>query len=226
MKVGLAHGATTMVYRRSVFISLLSGLLSWSLLILFLFPSPAHAEWYVAGQLGWNFADPLRNVRGTGTLAGLGAPNFNLKTSPAFGGKVGVYPGHGLLGLELDVTHSNPHIKNLDDVPGIHLTVTNIGAHVLVRYPGVTWQPYLGGGPALLVAHLGRSATTENDTQLSFGGNVVVGIRAFVTPKTALFTEYKYTDSTFRFGGAFGSVGGFDATYRAHQLFFGVSYHF
>ena len=42
----------------------------------------------------------------------------------------------------------------------------------------------------------------------------------------ALFTEYKYTDSTFRFGGAFGTVGGFDATYRAHQLFVGLSYHF
>lgn len=213
-----------MVHGRSVYIRLIAGLLLWSILTPSL--SPVQAEWYVAGQLGWNFADPLRNVRGTGTLAGLVSPNFNLKTSPAFGGKVGVYPGHGLLGLELDVTHSNPHIKNLDDVPGIHLTVTNVGASVLLRYPGVTWQPYLGGGPAVLVAHLGRSATTENDTQVSFGGNVVAGIRAFVTPKTALFTEYKYTDSIFRFGGAFGPVGGFDATYRAHQLFFGVSYHF
>ena len=41
-----------------------------------------------------------------------------------------------------------------------------------------------------------------------------------------MFTEYKDTDSTFRFGGAFGPVGGFDATYRAHQLFVGLSYHF
>ena len=104
--------------------------------------------------------------------------------------------------------------------------MTNIGGHVVLRYPGVTWQPYIGGGPALLVAHLGRSTTTESDTQVSVGGNVLVGIRAFVTPKVAMFTEYKYTDSTFRFGGAFGPVGGFDATYRAHQLFGGLSYHF
>ena len=81
---------------------------------------------------------------------------------------------------------------NLDDVPGIHLSVMNMGAHVLLRYPGVTWQPYIGGGPALLVAHLGCSSTTESDTQFSFGGNVLVGIRAFVTPKVAVFTEYKY----------------------------------
>ena len=213
-----------MVYRRCARSGLVAVLLVSSLLCIH--PPPTSAEWYVAGQVGVNFADPLRNVRGTGTLAGLDAPNFNLKTSPAFGGKLGFFPQHGLFGFELDVSQSTPHIKNLDDVPGIHLAVTNIGAHVLLRYPGVTWQPYIGGGPALLVARLGRSTTTENDTQVSVGGNVLVGIRAFVTPKVALFTEYKYTDSTFRFGGAFGPVGGFDGTYRAHQLFVGVSYHF
>lgn len=201
-----------------------AGVLSVSLLLLA--PVSTRAEWYAAAQLGVNFADPIRNVRGSGSLAGLEAPNFNLKTSPAFGGKLGWFPNHGILGLEVDVSHSTPHIKNLDDVPGIHLSVTNIGPSVILRYPGLTWQPYIGGGPALLVAHLGRSSTTESDTQVSIGANVLVGIRAFVTPRVALFTEYKYTDSTFRFGGAFGPVGGFDGTYRAHQLFMGLSYHF
>jgi len=224
MSERLAHGASTMVWITCVSRGVMIGLV-WAFILLC--PSRfAHAEWYVAGQFGWNFVDPLRNVRGTGALAGQDFLNFNLKTSPAFGGKVGVYPGHGMLGLELDVTHSNPHIKNLDDAPGIHLSVTTIGAHVLLRYPGVTWQPYIGGGPALLVAHLGRSSETESDTQQSFGGNVLVGIRAFVTPKMALFTEYKYTDSTLRFGGALGPLGGFEGTYRAHQLFMGLSYHF
>jgi len=195
-------------------------------IVLFLTPAWISAEWYAAAQLGANFADPIRNVRGSGSLAGLDAPNFNLTTSPAFGGKVGLFPNHGMLGLELDVSHSTPHIKNLDDVPGIHLAVINIGPSVVLRYPGLTWQPYIGGGPAVLVARLGRSSTTESDTQVSIGANLLVGIRAFVTPKVALFTEYKYTDSTFRFGGAFGPVGGFDGTYRAHQLFMGLSYHF
>ncbi len=213
-----------MVWITCVRSGLIAALLCWSLFLIF--PSAAMAEWYAAAQLGANFSDPIRNVRGSGSLAGLEAPNFNLKTSPAFGGKLGFFPNHGIFGIELDVSHSTPHIKNLDDVPGIHLSVTDIGAHVVLRYPGVTWQPYLGGGPALLVARLGRSTTTESDTQVSVGGNVLVGVRAFVTPKVALFAEYKYTDSTFRFGGAFGSVGGFDGTYRAHQLFMGLSYHF
>jgi opacity protein-like surface antigen len=187
---------------------------------------PAQAEWYVAGQAGHSFADSLRNVKGTGGLSGLEAPDFDMKNSLAYGGKVGVYPYHGSLGFELDVFHSTPHIKNLDDVPGIHLAVTNVGANILLRYPGVTFQPYLGIGPGILIARLSRSATTEQDTQVSIGFNFLTGIRAFVTPHVALFTEYKYTDAKFDFGGAFGSVGGFDSSYRAHQLFTGVSYHF
>ena len=187
---------------------------------------PAQAEWYVAGQAGYSFADALRNVKGTGGLSGLEAPNFDLKNSLAYGGKVGAYPFHGSLGFELDVFHSTPHIKNLDDIPGIHLAVTNIGANILLRYPGVTFQPYLGAGPGILVARLSRSVTTEQDTQVSIGFNFLTGIRAFVTPEVALFTEYKYTDAKFGFNGAFGPIGGFDSTYKAHQLFVGVSYHF
>ncbi len=187
---------------------------------------PAQAEWYVAGQAGHSFADSLRNVKGTGGLGGLEAPDFDMKNSLAYGGKVGLYPFHGSLGLELDVFHSTPHIKNLDDIPGIHLAVTNVGANILLRYPGATFQPYIGVGPGILIARLSRSPTTEQDTQVSIGFNFMTGIRAFVTPNVALFTEYKFTDAKFDFNGAFGSIGGFDSTYRAHQLFTGVSYHF
>ena len=187
---------------------------------------PAQAEWYVAGQTGHSFADSLRNVKGTGGLSGLESPDFDMKNSLAYGGKVGVYPYHGSLGFELDVFHSTPHVKNLDDIPGIHLAVTNVGANVLLRYPGVTFQPYLGIGPGIVIARLSRSATTEPDTQVSIGFNFLTGVRAFVTPNVALFTEYKFTDAKFGFDGAFGSIGGFDSTYRAHQLFLGISYHF
>lgn len=187
---------------------------------------PAQAEWYVAGQAGHSFADSLRNVTTTGPFSGIELQDFDMKNSLAYGGKVGVYPFHGSLGFELDVFHSTPHVKNLGISPGIHLAVTNIGANILLRYPGVTFQPYLGVGPAILIARLGRSTETEQDTQVSVGSNFLTGIRAFVTPKVALFTEYKYTHAKFGFDDAFGSLGGFDSTYKAHQLFVGVSYHF
>ena len=186
---------------------------------------PAQAEWYVAGQAGYSFADSLRNVTITGPFSGE-LQDFDMKNSLAYGGKVGVYPFHGSLGFELDVNHSTPHVKNLDDAPGIHLAVTNVGANILLRYPGVTFQPYLGAGPGILIARLGRSVQTQQDTQVSIGFNFLTGIRAFVTPNVALFTEYKFTDAKFGFNDAFGSLGGFDSTYRAHQLFLGVSYHF
>ncbi len=105
-------------------------------------PAAASAEGYVAGQFGLNFADELSAIRGTGILEGLSAPDFDLKTTYAYGAKIGYYPEHFKFGVELDVLHSNPHIKNLDDIPGVHLSVTNIGMHLLLRYPGLTFQPY------------------------------------------------------------------------------------
>lgn len=187
---------------------------------------PARAEWYVAGQAGYSFADSLRNVTTTGPFSGIELQAFDMKNSLAYGGKVGVFPFHGSLGFELDVNHSTPHVKNIDTTPGIHMAVTNVGANILLRYPGVTFQPYLGIGPGILIARLSRSVETEPDTQVSIGFNFLTGIRAFVTSNVALFTEYKYTDAKFRFDDAFGAFGGFDSTYRAHQLFVGVSYHF
>ena len=187
---------------------------------------PAQAEWYVAGQAGYNFAGSLRNVTTTGPFSGIELQDFDMKNSLAYGGKVGVYPFHGALGFELDVFHSTPHVKNLDNSPGIHLAVTNVGANILLRYPGVTFQPYLGAGPAMLIARLSPSVETQQDTQVSVGFNFLTGIRAFVTPHVALFTEYKYTDAKFGFDDAFGSFGGFDSTYRVNQIFAGISYHF
>ena len=50
-------------------------------------PSPAPAEWYVAGDVGANFADRLTGISGTNGLAGLQAPDFDLQNSVSFGGK-------------------------------------------------------------------------------------------------------------------------------------------
>jgi hypothetical protein len=98
----------------------------------------ALAEWYVAGQVGVNFADRLTDISGTGNLTGFRAPDFDLKNAVLYGAKVGVFPGNGWFGVELDAFNSQPNIKNLDDVPGIHMRVTNVGVNVIARYPGVT----------------------------------------------------------------------------------------
>lgn len=189
----------------------------------------ASAEWYVAGQFGANFADRLTDVAGTNGLVGARAPDFDLKNSFTYGGKVGYFPGNGWVGVELDAFHTTPHIKNLDDVPGIHMRVTSAGLNFIARYPGVTFQPYAGVGAAAIIAHISNSPTTRSDSEVTGGLNLLAGIRAFVTPYVAVFTEYKLTQATLRFDQAFsgfGTAGGFMGDYRAQQLVVGVSYHF
>ncbi len=190
--------------------------------------APGSAEWYVAGQAGMNFADRLKNVQGTGNLSGAFAPDFDLKNAAVYGGKLGYFSGGGSVGIELDAFSSNPHIKNLDNVPGQHMRVTNVGLNVIFRYPGQTFQPYVGMGGAALIAHIGSSPgnQSQSDSDVGFGVNLLAGLRAFVTPYIAVFTEYKFTQGTLVFDEAFPPGGGFSGDYRAQHVVFGVSYHF
>ncbi|HEV8620000.1 MAG TPA: outer membrane beta-barrel protein [Nitrospiraceae bacterium] len=202
----------------------------WLSIATFGMPSPASAEWYVAGDVGVNFADRLTGISGTGDLTGVEprSPDFDLKNSISYGAKLGYFPEHSWFGIEGEVLQTTPHIKNLDDVPGIHLRVTTVGVNFLARYPGRTFQPYAGVGPSMVIAHLGDSAANEiqSNTSVTSGWNVLAGLRAFVTPYVAVFTEYKYTGATLRFDQAFVTGGGFEGVYRAQHVLVGLSYHF
>lgn len=186
------------------------------------------AEWYVGGQVGSNFADRLTNIQGTGNLQSVSSPDFGLKTAVVYGGKLGYFPNNGAVGIELDAFNSTPHIKQHNDAPGIHMRVTNVGVNLLLRYPGLTFQPYLGIGGGALIARIGESPGNGNvsDSDVGAAFNVLTGIRAFVTPYVAVFTEYKHTQGRLVFDGAFPPSGGFSGEYLAHQLVVGMSYHF
>jgi len=201
-------------------------LVAWLLIETCGMPSSASAEWYVAGDVGVNFADRLTGISGTNGLAGLPAPNFDLQNSVGYGAKLGYFPEHSWFGIEGEVLETTPNIKNLDDIPGIRLRLTTVGINFLARYPGRTFQPYAGAGVAMVIAHLSDSPTTQSNTDVTSGWNVLAGLRAFVTPYVAVFTEYKYTEATLRFDQAFGSVGGFEGTYKAQLVLVGLSYHF
>jgi opacity protein-like surface antigen len=197
------------------------------LTVLSLIAIPARAEWYVAGDIGANFADRLTGISGTGDLTGFEPrfPNFDLKNSVSYGAKLGYFRDHSWFGIEGEVLQTTPHVKQLDDIPGIHLRVTTVGVNLLARYPGRTFQPYVGVGVGSVIAHLSDSATTQSNTDVAGGWNVLVGLRSFVTPYVAVFTEYKHTGATLRFDQAFGT-GGFEGIYRAQHLLVGLSYHF
>ena len=84
----------------------------------------------------------------------------------------------------------------------------------------------IGIGTGLIMARISDSPTTRGDSDVTSGLTLLAGIRAFVTPYVAVFTEYKYTHATFQFGQAFGTVGGFSGDYRAQYVVVGMSYHF
>lgn len=208
-------------------VALTAGLcVAWLSIGTFGMPRPAPAEWYVAGEAGVNFADRLANVEGTGASAGILFQDLDLQNSITFGGKVGYFPQHGWVGIEGEVFHSTPHIKGLENDPGIHLRVTTVGANFILRYPGRTFQPYVGAGGGAVIARIGNSGGVQSDTDVAGGWNVLAGLRAFVTPHIAVFTEYKYTAAGLQFDGAFGTAGGFESTYRAQHVLGGLSYHF
>ncbi|MBH0198067.1 MAG: outer membrane beta-barrel protein [Nitrospira sp.] len=191
----------------------------------------------MAGAVGINFADRINTIGGTGPQAGLPGPfvDRDLQNSITYGAKVGYFPGHRWFGIEGEVLHTTPHIKNLGDdprttnfdaVPGFHLRVTTAGVNFIARYPGRSLQPYAGVGIGMAIARIGETATIRSDTDVAAAWNLLAGIRGFVTPHIALFVEYKYTGASFRFDQAFGPDGGFAGNYRAQHILSGLSYHF
>lgn len=197
-------------------------------------PGFASAEMYVAGQAGVNFADRINSIAGTGPQAGVPGSfiDFDLQNSITYGGKVGYFPGHSWYGIEGEVFHTTPHIKELPPTaslpadPGIHFRVTTVGVNFIARYPGRTFQPYVGAGIGAGIAHIGDTATVRSDTDVAAAWNILAGLRVFVTSQIAIFGEYKYTGATFKFDQAFGELGGFSGNYRAQHILGGLSYHF
>ena len=205
---------------------------------------PASAETYIAGTVGVNFADRINSIAGTGPLAGEPGSfqDFDLQNSITYGAKVGYFPGHSWYGIEAEAFHTTPHIKSFNDdprttgfdpVPGTHFRLTTVGVNFIARYPGRSFQPYVGAGVGAAIAHIqdttavpGSILPIRSDSDLATAWNVLVGLRAFLTPHIAVFTEYKYTGATLRFDEAFGPDGGFSGNYRAQHVLGGLSYHF
>ena len=217
----------------SLFVTWVANVTVWAI--------PAFAEMYVAGQVGVNFADGINSVEGTGGLAGAeDPPDFDLQSSITYGGKVGYFPGHSWYGIEAEAFHTTPHIKSFDDnprtgsfdpVPGVYFRITTVGVNFIARYPGRTFQPYAGAGIGAAIAHVADSGAVRSDSDVAAAWNVLAGLRAFVTPKIAVFGEYKYTGATLHFDRAFPPEAGFDAggfsgNYRAQHVLGGLSYHF
>jgi opacity protein-like surface antigen len=205
----------------------------------------SHAEWYIAGQGGVTLPNGLTDVRGTGATASVKQGDLDQSSSGLYGFKIGYFfPGLPWLGLEGDFYHSNPHVKEQSvsrltplgavvpfNVPGSHFSYNNGTLNIIARYPGKRFQPYIGGGVGVGWARLSDVHTfststgqpiieSQSDKSLAYTG--LAGLRFFATKHLAVFTEYKYTSSSFNFGGNIA----IKADYTAHNIVAGVAFHF
>jgi hypothetical protein len=196
----------------------------------------SRAEWYIAGQGGYQFPQELANVRGTGNFGGVTSNDLDLNNQAAFGLKAGRFFHGGLrwLGLEFDFSHSDANIaeqgvtagapilgvtQQNGRTPGVGLSVNHMTVNLIARYPGARIQPYIGVGGGLGLSRLRTTPQDETDVYPVF--NELIGTKVFMTKHVAFFTEYKHARATVEF-----ADNHFDGDLRTNWFLGGFAYHF
>lgn len=207
-----------------------------------LFIGNAKGEFYVAGQLGQQLSNSFGEITTTGGPRGVRFTDLDLDNSLLFGAKAGYFfPQVPNLGLELEAFHAKPDLKAQSSivtgpVPGVfefdqtNFRVMTVAFNVVARAQADGFEPYAGIGLGLFFARL-RDQTGASISDNGVPGlNAFAGYRSFLGQNLALFVEYKYDRARFTFKEAFdpaiGIGTGLRGDYEAHQMMFGLSYHF
>ena len=192
----------------------------------------AYGEPYVGLHLGVSipFETDLDRTNPT-----LNLRNLSVDDSLTFGVKAGLWLTEiPYLGGEIEMYHFAPEIPPQPAGGGtladrIDLEITTFGFNFMARtflapdqtMPRGRGQVYVGVGPTLVIAEAETLGGDDKDTAV--GVQVLFGLRFFLTPDVAIFTEYKFSHTPFVF-----TIGGtrdeFDI--NASHLVFGVSLHF
>lgn len=211
-----------------------------------LLTSTAQAESYLAAQFGYAFPQSLSNGKVTQDgLGGLDVSDQPLKSSPMFGAKLGHYFSRARwLGVETEVTYSNPHIKQGSltfSGPGGQATSPVLAGvtqrmimwapvTLLLRYPGYRLQPYVGVGPAVFFASLKGPAAPPGQSGTAIGLNAEAGVRYFITRHWSLSSEGKYNLARIGYtsndSNPQADPFGFRATYSVFTVSLAIGYHF
>jgi len=179
----------------------------------------AQAEWYVGAYGGIATPGAFSNATLSSPTLGGGVTNarindLELKSSLVGGVKAGYFfDKRPWLGLETDLYTLKPDVKQqtiiggtttgrvfADNLPTTSLRLTTWAFNVIIRSPsmGDIFQPYGGMGYGLFLAN--GSQGGHSDTHVTPGFQLVAGARILVTPKWALFGEFKFNRATIRFG--------------------------
>lgn len=211
----------------------------------------AHAETYVAGQIGYTVAqDTSRTRPNDPTYAGLPVgttmSNVDLNNSLMYGIKLGHYfEALPWLGVELEGFATSPHRPQQRltlGVPGTGNIAVNEGGAtnrlvmvsplLMIRYQAGAFEPYAGVGPGVFFLHQQQltasgSGQAYSQSNTGVGLNTQVGVRYRVTDHVSLFGEWKFNYARLDLSGQ-ADVGhfGVNAIATLHHFVFGVGYHF
>jgi opacity protein-like surface antigen len=201
-----------------------------------LMSSPAEAEMYVAGQVGLNIPQSLSNVENTRGGVTTDENDQSLKSSVLYGAKLGYYfESLKWLGVETEIFKTTPYLKqqhvttlggiNFLRAPGAHLSVmTWAPANIVVRHQMGAFEPYAGIGLAFNVSNL-----SVGEGRSSGGGpglNTQLGLRYRITTKLAIFGEWKFNHANLEYTDFIFKGRDLSVNYNAHNVVFGVGYHF
>jgi opacity protein-like surface antigen len=153
-----------------------------------------------------------------------------------YGAKLGYYfDSLKWLGVETEVFNATPHLKqqnltiggvDLGTVSGTHARVlTWAPMNIVVRYQAGAFEPYAGVGLGVFFSRFSDSTGSSSSTDV--GLNTQLGLRYRVTTNLALLGEWKYNRANLSHSNFLGATGlDVSADYSAHNLVFGVGYHF
>lgn len=175
-------------------------------------------------------------------------PYTNTDVQGGLGGglKVGLFPAFAgrMVGLEAEVSGLDGKVDAPARTTGgvtrsanFRLQSINAMANLLLRYPGDRIQPYIGIGAGLSggfardlnLQHSSVGVIRENAADGAFAYQFIGGVRANVSERVFLFTEYKYFVANYQWESEFadGSHGpSFTMNYRAHILSGGLGFRF
>ncbi|MCC2640717.1 MAG: uncharacterized protein K0S45_1130 [Nitrospira sp.] len=206
-----------------------------ALSIFLLAKAPVHAEMYVAGQVGVTLPHNLNNVEWSAGGVTLGGNDLSLHNSVMYGAKLGYYfDSVNWLGLETEVFNTTPNVKqqnwtiagvNLGTAPGLDLRVlTWAPVNIVIRYQAGEFEPYAGVGLGLFFTRFSQGGSSSSSTDV--GVNTQVGLRYRVTSNLAFFGEWKFNHADISHDNFLATGLKASAYYNAHNLVFGVGYHF
>lgn len=190
---------------------------------------------YVAGQLGVNLPQNLSNVEWSAFGATVSGNDLALQDSLVYGAKLGYYfDSVKWLGVETEVFNATPHIKqqnwtigdiNFGTLPGINNPVlTWAPVNIVVRYQMGSFEPYAGVGLGVFFSHLSAAGLSSSSTDV--GLNTQLGLRYRVANHVSVFGEGKFNHANISLDNLAGIGLNVSADYNAHNLVFGVGYHF